>query len=247
MPEIGATLQEARMRAGIDISEVETATKIRAKYLRAMENEEWDLLPGPTFVKTFLRTYAEYLGIDAKLLVDEYKLRHEQLPEHEPQPISPGLGAAPRTRLRAPVVSRGWIIGLSVAGVLGLLILLGSLSEEDPRSLPTPTRPASTVARPASPPPKPTRVALRLAAREEVYACLRDAAGELVLNQTLLPSDGERAFSGRRFRLTVGRAAIRVLVNGKRLPVPDAGEPVTWELKPGSSRRLPGVNACEGG
>jgi len=56
MPEIGATLREARMRARIDVSEIEATTKIRAKYLRALENEEWGLLPGPTFVKSFLRT-----------------------------------------------------------------------------------------------------------------------------------------------------------------------------------------------
>ena len=66
MPEIGDQLRETRMRNRIDISEVEAATKIRAKYLRALENEEWDLLPGPTFVKTFLRTYADYLGLDAR-------------------------------------------------------------------------------------------------------------------------------------------------------------------------------------
>ena len=62
MPDIGATLREARMRQRIDISEIEAETKIRAKYLRALENEEWDLLPGPTFVKSFLRTYADALG-----------------------------------------------------------------------------------------------------------------------------------------------------------------------------------------
>ncbi|HWF25530.1 MAG TPA: helix-turn-helix domain-containing protein, partial [Solirubrobacteraceae bacterium] len=64
MPEIGATLREARMRARIDISEVEVRTKIRAKYLRAMENEEWDMLPGPIYVKSFLRTYSDFLGLD---------------------------------------------------------------------------------------------------------------------------------------------------------------------------------------
>ena len=68
MPEIGATLREARMRARIDVSEIEAKTKIRAKYLRALENEEWDLLPGPTFVKSFLRTYAQALGLDGKAL-----------------------------------------------------------------------------------------------------------------------------------------------------------------------------------
>jgi cytoskeleton protein RodZ len=57
--EIGATLRTARMSARIDVSEIEAQTKIRAKYLRALENEEWDLLPGPTFVRSFLRTYAQ--------------------------------------------------------------------------------------------------------------------------------------------------------------------------------------------
>src|SRR3981081_4464738 len=89
MPEIGAMLREARMRERIDISEIEAQTKIRAKYLRALENEEWNLLPGPTYVKTFLRTYAEALGIDGRLLVEEYKLHHERPSELELQPIVP--------------------------------------------------------------------------------------------------------------------------------------------------------------
>src|ERR1700691_6033287 len=77
MPEIGQTLREARMRERIDVSEIEAQTKIRAKYLRALENEEWDLLPGPTFVKSFLRTYAQALGLDDKALLEEYKLNYE--------------------------------------------------------------------------------------------------------------------------------------------------------------------------
>ena len=68
MAEIGTTLREARMRARIDISEVEARTKIRAKYLRAIENEEWDLLPGPVYVKSFLRTYGDFLGLDSRML-----------------------------------------------------------------------------------------------------------------------------------------------------------------------------------
>ena len=71
MPPIGETLREARMRQRLDIADVEERTKIRAKYLRALENEEWGLLPGPTFVKTFLRTYAEVVGVDPYLLVEE--------------------------------------------------------------------------------------------------------------------------------------------------------------------------------
>ena len=70
MPTIGETLREARMRQQLDIADVERQTKIRAKYLRALENEEFGMLPGPTFVKTFLRTYAEVLGLDPHALVD---------------------------------------------------------------------------------------------------------------------------------------------------------------------------------
>src|SRR5271170_8310169 len=98
MPEIGATLREARMRAHIDVSEIEAKTKIRAKYLRALENEEWSLLPGPTFVKSFLRTYAQALGLDAKALVEEYRLHHEGPSESALEPIvstpqrAPGRG-----------------------------------------------------------------------------------------------------------------------------------------------------------
>ena len=61
------------MRQRLDIADVEQRTKIRAKYLRALENEEFGMLPGPTFVKTFLRTYAEMLGLDPHVLVEEYR------------------------------------------------------------------------------------------------------------------------------------------------------------------------------
>src|SRR5579864_6922114 len=88
MPDIGSTLREARMRDRIDISEVEAQTKIRAKYLRAIENEEWDLLPGPVYAKSFLRTYGDYLGIDSRMLIDEYKRRYEGPTDHDARPIA---------------------------------------------------------------------------------------------------------------------------------------------------------------
>src|ERR1044072_4908051 len=97
MPAIGATLREARMRARIDISEIESETKIRAKYLRALENEEWDLLPGPTYVQT--------------------SLRPERLSDVELQPIAPPGQRERRRRPRA-ALSRGWLVGLVVLALL---------------------------------------------------------------------------------------------------------------------------------
>ena len=97
MASIGETLREARMRQQLDIADVEVRTKIRAKYLRALENEEFGMLPGPTFVKTFLRTYAEALGLDPYRLVEEYRAYYERREEAEPvQTLAPPRGGAQR-------------------------------------------------------------------------------------------------------------------------------------------------------
>ena len=94
MFEIGNSLREARLRQQLDFPEIEQATKIRAKYLRALEDEQFELLPAQTYVKGFLRSYAEYLGLDGQLYVDEYNSRFvvgEEEPLH-------ALDARPRRR-----------------------------------------------------------------------------------------------------------------------------------------------------
>src|SRR5215218_8804141 len=130
MPDIGTTLREARMRARIDISELEAETKIRAKYLRALENEEWDLLPGPTYVKSFLRSYADALGLDGRLLVEEYKLRHERLAEGELQPITPRSNRDRRKR-KTPGAGRDVLVAVVVLAIVGGLIALGRVGGGD--------------------------------------------------------------------------------------------------------------------
>src|ERR1700712_4216460 len=141
MPEIGATLREARMRARIDISEIEAETKIRAKYLRALENEEWGLLPGPAYVRSFLRTYAEALDLDAKLLLEEYKLRHERPSDHDLMPIGAprrrsggrgGRGGGGRGGPRQPRgIPVGLVIGVIIVLLVGALYGLGKLNRSD--------------------------------------------------------------------------------------------------------------------
>ena len=84
MFEIGNSLREARLRQGLEFPEIEHATKVRSKYLRALEDEEFDILPAQTYVKGFLRTYAEYLGLDGQLYVDEYNSRYVGLEEESP-------------------------------------------------------------------------------------------------------------------------------------------------------------------
>ena len=75
MFEIGPSLREARLHKGVEIPDAERATKIRAKYLRALETESFDVLPGQAYIKSFLRSYADYLDLDGQLFVDEYTSR----------------------------------------------------------------------------------------------------------------------------------------------------------------------------
>src|ERR1700712_61330 len=133
MADIGETLREARMRRRIDMTEVEAATKIRAKYLRALENEEWDLLPGPTFVKTFLRTYAEFLDLDPRLLVEEYRQRYERPSTQDLTPFGAGRGTQrgrSRQRQRSSILPLVLVVVLVVVGLLGALYWLGTLGSD---------------------------------------------------------------------------------------------------------------------
>jgi cytoskeletal protein RodZ len=82
--EIGSSLREARTRQGFDFTEMEFRTKVRAKYLRALEAEQFEQLPGHTYIKGFLRTYAESLGMDGQLYVDEYNSRYVVGDEERP-------------------------------------------------------------------------------------------------------------------------------------------------------------------
>jgi len=240
MPDIGESLREARMRARVDVSEIEAQTKIRAKYLRALENEEWDLLPGPTYVKSFLRTYAEALDLDAKLLVDEYKLRHEHLSEVELQPISPAAPGRERRR-QGPVIPRGLVIALLFAGLIFALFLLGQCNGEpeqpaqrrEPSAVPPPPPPPAANPRPAA----PRRVRLRIEATGAVYVCLKAGDRTLVDERTLQAGESTETFKSRRFRLTLGNNSVLLRINGRAREVAPSDEPIGLEITPTRGRR----------
>jgi cytoskeleton protein RodZ len=72
---IGSSLKDARLRKGLDLATAAEATKIRSRHLQALEDEQFDVLPGQTYVRGFLKTYADFLGLDGQLYVDEYSSR----------------------------------------------------------------------------------------------------------------------------------------------------------------------------
>jgi hypothetical protein len=243
MADIGAMLREARMRSRIDISEIEAHTKIRAKYLRALENEEWDLLPGPTFVKSFLRTYADALGLDSRLIVEEYKLHHERPSEFDLQPIrSPAAGRERRGPPGPPVPPR-WLIGGVIAVVLlALLAVLGSIGGSS--SPPSPRRGASSAKRAAPPPARPvtrprsTRVALQLVPSAPVWVCLETGTGARLINGVILsPGSAQPVYRAKKFLINLGNGQLQLRVDGRLLAVPNSSNPIGYSLTRTAGRK----------
>jgi cytoskeleton protein RodZ len=242
-------LRESRMRQGLDISDVEARTKIRAKYLRALENEEWGMLPGSTFVKSFLRTYAEALGLDPHLIVEEYRVNHEEPDEIELQPFSapPGAGREPLRIRRPGPPSPGLLLAVVVVGVLAFLIILGSSGNDDDEPDSASQDRTETTQRPKKrreqPPPAPTRVTLRIVPQGETYVCLDRGTDTPILFEGILTE--AQTFRGKRLRLNLGRRAVEMRANGKAVPVQPSAEPLGLDFRPRGWEELPeGERPC---
>src|SRR5947209_9322383 len=244
MADIGSTLREARMRARIDMSEVEARTKIRAKYLRAIENEEWDLLPGPIYAKSFLRTYGDYLGLDSRMLIDEFKRRYEHPAVTDQRPIA-ALGRERERRARPPRMPAWAPVGSAVAVVVVLLFIVGIASQ--PGSAPSAARrphhtarhhqrPRPTSVRPAA----PRSVTLQLTPTGTVYVCLVNGRGTKLIDERTFtvgqPIPVERA---GRLLLTLGNASVRMKVNGKLVPVAPSAQPIRLLMTPSAVTHIP--------
>jgi cytoskeletal protein RodZ len=239
------------MRQKIDITDVEVATKIRAKYLRALENEEWDLLPGPTFVRTFLRTYAQYLGLDAQLIVEEYRAQYEPRGESDLQQQfapAPRRGREARPRRRP---GRGIAVVAAVVALLSFLLILGLTGEsgDDGKKNAASRKQRTTTAKKQTPSKKkakprvaaPTSVSLRIAPAEPTYVCIDRGGPPVLFTGTL---DRPRTFKGKRLRLNLGRTSARVRVNGKRVPI-SGSDAVGFEFTPKGRKALPlGERPC---
>ena len=266
MPEIGTTLREARMRQRIDISEVEAETKIRAKYLRALEDEEWNLLPGPAYVKSFLRTYADALGLDGRLLVEEYKLRHERLSDIELQPIAPprvgarrgGRRGGGRGRRRIP---GGAIVAVVLLGLIAALYALGRdegdgnsgtvvpSASDDERAAGAPASTSSARARRKAEARRRASerrrraaasrtVRLRVVPTGPVYTCLVDARGRRLIDGVILQAgQPSRTYRSSRFRVTLGTGNVRLIINGKARSVPQSADGVGYVITRKDGRR----------
>jgi hypothetical protein len=120
--EIGNSLREARYRQHLELAEVEQAIKVRARYLQALEEESFDALPAQTYVKGFLRTYADYLGLDGQLYVDEFNSRYAVGGEEPQEPVVARRSARVHPRHRR-LERRGVLLALGGIAIVFALII----------------------------------------------------------------------------------------------------------------------------
>ncbi len=252
MAEIGSELREARSRARIEIAQMEAQTKIRAKYLRALENEEWELLPGPTYVKSFLRTYGDMLGLDGRALVAEYKAAHE--PAEDLGPVAPRPTAGRMAPQQRPGPGR-W---LALALVLVLAAAGGAyalLQEDDAPPAPATTPVTAAPGDEADPEAggeagaEPARsgepVTVTVTARASVFVCARAGERQLERGRTLAAGQRSKRLRGREVLLTLASDDADVRVDGKRVDLPQASGPLTVQItEAGVQRAGSETTAC---
>ncbi|HZR94580.1 MAG TPA: helix-turn-helix domain-containing protein [Gaiellaceae bacterium] len=211
MFEIGNSLREARVRQRLDYNQVELATKIRAKYIRALEEEQFEVLPTGTYIKGFLRSYAEFLGLDGQLYVDEYNSRY----------VVDAYDDMPQRRARArqdrPVERRVVLFTLAgIAAVTALVIVAWKFGGSD-TTAGTPPVVRTQRQTPVAP------SGLRFVGRGKgTYLEVRrnSRIGAVVFQGTLRPGDSE-FIVGKRFWLAVRRpAGVRFRLGGKPVSLP---------------------------
>jgi cytoskeletal protein RodZ len=227
--EIGNSLREARLRQGFELPRVEADTKIRGKYLRALEEERFSVLPGETYVKGFLRTYAEYLGLDGQLYVDEFNSRFAR--EDEPAPATSTV-RSPSRRMESNlvVVALAAIVAVTVLFVVAWRygtgqddpqqVLLGGKAPATPTGATTTTAVPTTTAESESA-PRPAKARLVLtAARGDCWlqVKVRSATGELLYEGTLQQGQAQRFLKWKRLWVQVGAPSnLNVRLNGRRV------------------------------
>jgi cytoskeleton protein RodZ len=181
--EIGSSLREARRRRGVELSDASAATLIRARYLEALESERFDLLPEGPYLRSFLREYAEFLGLDGDILVTELMLRFAPpapLPPEKPSlgGVAAFLSSLPRRRTLlvlltlVAVAVAVWQLGGSSPTTLGP----SQRGVIPAKQLPAPSVRAKRVPSPATAPRAPSSLVL-VAARGPCWLLARIGSG----------------------------------------------------------------------
>jgi cytoskeleton protein RodZ len=246
---VGRTLRETRTRRKIDLVDVEAATKIRGRYLRAIENEEWDQLPGETYARAFIRAYATYLGLDGERLAEEQRRGRgvtrpsERLPKVEPvRPRRARQGQRP-----LPAVPPRVLAVVVSAVLVGVVLVVGLSSGGEGPSGPATTQrrpagqtnPGESTVRSEAPPAERSGHVVTLTANAEVWVCLLDASGEpLIDGQILSAGASEGPYRSGSFTVSFGNGEVTMMVDGQQASIPETSSPVGYSIDAGTPRQL---------
>jgi hypothetical protein len=215
--DIGSSLREARVRQGLDFPELEQLTRIRPKYLRALEDERFDILPAPTYVRGFLRSYADALGLDSQPFVDEYNSRFTV---GEDDVVVRARRAPRPTRGAAERESRIAVIALAGIAVVTALVIaawrFGGPDDEKVPGLATQQQVPTAVARGRF------QLALRATRGDSWMEVRSGSAAGLLLYSGTLEQGQRKTFDGRRLHLALAKPAnVSVRVDGQVAALPD--------------------------
>jgi hypothetical protein len=224
--EIGNSLREARLRRGVEFAQAEQATKIRGKYLRAIEDEQFDMLPSDTYVKGFLRTYADYLGLDGQLYVDEYSSRFV-IGEDDVRPRrSPPRAERRNRRVETTLV----LLALLAIGLL-TVVLISAWGSPGHHAAPPARTPATARRTKHAAVPGLSIAAVH---GSSYVAVRRTSPSGAVLFQGTVVHGQPQTFAGGRFWVNISSPENLVIkVRGERLRV-SAGRPLVVTVTPSS-------------
>jgi cytoskeleton protein RodZ len=210
--EIGNSLREARTRRGVEFAQAEQTTKIRGKYLRALEEDRFDVLPSETYVKGFLRTYADFLGLDGQLYVDEYNSRYVTGEDWQPRAQRSSSRKKRERRLQANVV----LIALAVIALVTIVVITAWSSSGNGAKSPHAARTPAARHKAAV---VPGLVITAVGGPSKVIVNRTGARGRILFEGTLEQGHAQ-AFSGKTFWLNLGAPEnLLIKVAGKRVHI----------------------------
>jgi helix-turn-helix protein len=230
--EIGNSLLEARSRRGVDFVQAELATKIRAKYLRALEEERFEQLPSQTYVKGFLRTYADYLGLDGQLYVDEYNSRFVVGEDVDFRPRRSTVRPERRTRrLETGIV----LVAVVVVAIVTLVVVSAwQTSGSGAKAPPAPAR--KHVAKKHTSPRLSAYLQIDAVKGPSYVLVHRNGPRGKQLFEGTIGKGRVEPFSGRHFWVSLSSPEnLIVIVGGKAVPLA-GGKPVVLTVTPSGVR-----------
>jgi len=236
---VGTFLHQARNRRQIELAEVEAATRIRLRYLSAIENEEWDVLPGGVYTRGFIRTYASFLGLDGERLVEDYRAsveRWHRTPGEQGRGAEPSVGGGGGPgRFRLPLAVLVVLAVIAVAVIAVVAIPDGGGGKGGGSSDSSSKRQAQgakqTAVGPKAPPASKPGVSVRLTASAEVWVCVLNAHGQALVDGQILQAGAEEGpFHSGSFTVSFGNGEVEMKIDGREAEIPATSSPVGYAI-----------------